>query len=452
MSIKPLAAFKRGLQWRQSNLYISSTEKWRTWNKSPLLIQGLFILLYRVILDFVYVCQIIPTYGYMGFELNLIPLNYMLSWMILLVFIPGILYILRQESCTSSTIVTFINLLYFIPTTSYIGCKGCSIWFTVAFTVYWLFLLLFQWKVPLLRLRKLSIIQSHRIFVLLTILSALLIIGVSGYYTGFRIKTNIADVYNIRAEAANYDMPTLVSYALSMMTVVLSILIIYWIQQRKWIRAAILVFIYILYYSINAQKAVFLMLVLMLFCCFFYYQWMYRFSPCFITLGVLGAWVLFRIGILQSIFDLFVRRMMFVLSYISEQYWLFFSEHPINLFRAGIMRRMGFDAVYSADFVRVMGEYIGNPNENLNIGAIGDMYANLPVILGIIFMPLILVGCFRLLDMVSHNLSSKITIPMCFLFSLQFTGTSWSTVLLTAGYLVLCVLFYIYPMEKEIDR
>lgn len=451
MSIKPPAAFKRCLQWRESNLYTSGAEMWRTWNKRPLLIQGLFILLYRVILDFVYVVQIIPTYGYMGFELNLMPLNYMLSWMILLVFIPGILYILHQESCTSSTIVTFINLLYCIPTTSYIGCKGCNIWFTMVFIAYWLFLLLFQWKIPLIRLRKLSVAHSRRIFLILTVLSALLVIGVSGYYTGFRFKTNITDVYDIRAEAANYDMPTVISYALSMMTVVLSILIVYWLQQRKWIRAGFLVCIYVLYYSINAQKAVFLMLVLMLFCCIFYRQWMYRFSPCFMTLGVLGSWVLFRIGVLQSIFDLFVRRMMFVLSYISEQYSLFFSEHPINLFRAGIMRRMGFDAVYSADFVRVMGEYIGNPNENLNIGAIGDMYANLPVMLGVILMPLILVGCFRMLDMVSRNLSSKITIPMCFLFSLQFTGTSWSTALLTAGYLVLCILFYIYPTEKEIN-
>ena len=79
------------------------------------------------------------------------------------------------------------------------------------------------------------------------------------------------------------------------------------------------------------------------------------------------------------------------------------------------------------------------------------MFSNFPALLGVVLLPLILVVCFRLLDATCHKLPEKLTAATCVYFAIGFSNGSWSTILLTGGFLIACLLFYFFPKEERIQ-
>lgn len=86
--------------------------------------------------------------------------------------------------------------------------------------------------------------------------------------------------------------------------------------------------------------------------------------------------------------------------------------HPLNLFRDGILGKLSYDPVYSIKIPKVIGEYMGT-GSSANNGLVGDMYANLPVVLGVFLMPLILVILFRLLDAAAETSPKDLYRAVC---------------------------------------
>lgn len=419
-----------------------------TWcNANPFPIQVLCILLYRLLLDILYMGLLSPLYSYARMTTDVIPLQYACSWMIVLVFTP-IVTQLNRERDASSIMLTAINYLYFIPLTAYCGCKGADFKLLAVACVYWGLLLFWQFFLPRPFLASLSIRHSRSIFSTLTVLSVLVVVYVSARYTGFRFTLNFIDVYDIRFESMAYEMPALLSYALSSMTVVLSILLVYWLGRKKYLLFLFLLFIYLLYFSIGAHKAVFFTLLLVLGCLYFYRDWMRQWVSGVFGLATLAA--MLEKKLLGTFYLLFLGfyRMMFLPGQLAEESMAYFQENPLNLFRDGIMGKFSFASVYSTAIQYVMGEQSCYPESFANSGLLSDMFINLPTILGLLLMPLILVLCFRLLDMTSRRVPHRITVAFCIFFSNSFINMSWSTVLLTGGYLLTCVLLYIFPKEE----
>ena len=256
------------------------------------------------------------------------------------------------------------------------------------------------------------------------------------------------EVYGIRSEADAYAIPVILEYVLSAMSVVLSILLLYWLQKKKYLIVVGLVVIFWLYYSISALKSVFMFLFLILACALVYRKWMLRWISGFLSLAVLMAFLEEKIlGTTYLLFLLFYRMMMLPIQ-LAEEAALFFREHPLNLFRDGIMGKFSFESIYSTPIQKVLGEQSCYPESFANVGLLGDFFTNLPVVLGLVLLPLILVLCFRLLDLVSGNITPKILIAFCVFFAYGFSNMSWSTVLLTNGYLLACVLLYFFPKEE----
>lgn len=412
------------------------------------IVQCILIIAYRICLDITYLKSVSPSYAYSGFTTGIIPILYLLSWLVVMVCMPLSIRIFQQEDCPSSIMVSVLNFLYFIPMTSLLGCRGSDVQFMVIVFLYWLFLLGYQFFIPTITLNKLSNTHSDQIFRILTIFSVILVMGISGYYTGFRLHFNIIDVYGVRSEAATYDIPQILNYCLSMMTITLSILIIYWIRQRKWIVVFLLLVVYMFYFSIGAHKSTIFMLMLILICYFLFRKGIYRIVPILMSALVLGCFLIHKITGWVIPMSLFVRRTMYVPVLLSQTYYEFFLQYPLNLFRNGILEKFGFDPLYSDQVVRIIGEFNAS-GANANNGLIGDMCANLPWGIGLIIMPLIIVLCFRLFDMTAKELPKKYSIAFLVFFANVFCNSSWSTVLLTHGFLLTCILFYIFPAEKE---
>ena len=414
-------------------------------NANPFPAQMILIFLYRLSLDALYILTISPSYSYQAFTTDLVPWRYAVSFLGLLPFIP---FVARYNSfkTISSTIVTLLNYIYFIPLTSFVGCKGTSMSFFVVALVYWALLLLFQWKIPILHLKPLSHQYSRKFFLVVTVFSILFVMFISGKYTGFRFTLNFIDVYGIRAESASYQIPTIAEYLLSSMPIIFAFLLIYWLRQKKYAVCGVLCVVFVFLFSISAHKSQFLFFFLTLFCFFLFREWMYRWISGFLLLASLLAILADKLLGMIHLAALFFLRMMYTPVWLAEYYMDFFQSEPLNLFRNGIMGRFSFSNIYSDTIANVIGEFNGT-GYVANTGMLGDLFANLPTAIGIFLLPLILILCLRLLDMVSSKISIGLFFTIALLYASNFANGSWSNVLLTNGMLLTCVLFYIFPKE-----
>ena len=418
----------------------------------PVRTRVFLILLYRLLLDVLYLTVLSPLFAYSGFTAALRPLTYGCSLLAVVIFAPLIAE-LNGDDSASAILCTFLNYLYFIPLTSYFGCRGTvEAWFFLTVLLYWGLLLFWQFQLPVLRLKPLPVHHISVIMTVLTVCACLLVLFVSGRYAGFRFTLNFWDVYGIRAEAAGYRIPALLSYPLSMMKIILPVVLLYWLRKKKYLIVAVICVVYIFLFSIDALKSIFLFLFLALAGYLFYRRWMLRWAPglfCLLTCAsiaeekALGSFYLT---------NFLIRRVMYVPAQLAEKYASFFRENPLNLFREGIMGKFSFEPIYSTTIPRVLGEYLNAPEMSANNGLLGDMFANLPVVLGLLVMPLILILCFRLLDLVSESLAPRVLLPFCVFFAITFINASWTTTLLSHGFLAACVLLYIFPKEEGLPQ
>ena len=125
---------------------------YRYCDRNPFPIYCALILLYRLSLDFLYLTELSPAFAYSGFTTALNPCYYICSILILLVFAPFVAGLIQQENRPSSVLVTLLNYLYFIPLTSYVGCKGADFTFLLCGIVYWGMLLVWQYHIPTMQL------------------------------------------------------------------------------------------------------------------------------------------------------------------------------------------------------------------------------------------------------------------------------------------------------------
>ena len=419
--------------------------------KNRFSLQILLILTYRLALDLLYVKVISPLYGYAGLTMNFHPLFYGCTLLALLVISPAVAR-LQEECISSSNLVTFLNYIYFIPLTSYCGCNWSGMGFFLAGLAYWTVLLLFQFHIPVLRFKPSSGGHRRWIYVLLTVLAVAVVMYVSGRYASFRLTFDIINVYDIRAEAAAYPLPGLISYALSMAGSVLAILLVYWLLRRKYMVCAVLVVVYMFLFSIAANKSLFFFLLLVLASFSLFRPWMRQWLPALATAVAVAALLEYRFVHSYFLAGRFFRRVMYVPISLSVAYRDYFRDNPVSLFRSGILRWFSFSTIYSGNVANIIGAFRGHPNTHANNGLLGDLYSNLPFLLGLVLLPLILVICFRLLDVTAKNLPEKLVVSSCVFFAISFSNVSWSTVLLSNGFLITCLLLYIFPEEGGLSQ
>lgn len=415
-------------------------------------LQILLVMAYRLALDYVYLTMLCRIYGYDGYYADVQLSLYGASLLAVLAFAPFVAR-LQEMPLPSARIISFLNYIYFIPLTSYCGCGcgGADVAFFLTGMVYWALLLLFQFHLPVLTLKPFPLRHARQAYLALTVLSSAFVMFISGRYTSFRFTLDFIDVYGVRAEAAGYSMPGIFSYALSMMGIILAILLLYWLTRKKYLTVAVLVVVYLFLFSIAAHKSLFFFLFLLLAGYFLYHPWMMRWLGGLFTL-LTGVTVLEEklVGSFYLL-GLFFNRVMFLVVRISRESMEFFAENPLSLFRDSILGKLpGIDPIYSTVIPMIMGEFRGNIGENANNGLLGDLFANLPIFIGIFLLPLILIVCFRLLDAVSHKLPEKLTIAVCAYFAIDFSNGSWSTILLSGGFLIACLLFYFFPKEEKL--
>lgn len=148
------------------------------------------------------------------------------------------------------------------------------------------------------------------------------------------------------------------------------------------------------------------------------------------------------------IISFFFRRQGYVLAQISDEYYRYFRNNPTDLFRGTFLGKLGFENPYNLSISYVIGNNYSTQTVNYNNGLLADVWSNLGVI-GIVIMPFILIVCFRLLDMAAEGIESRYIIGLAAYYAVMFSNSTWSTILLTHGFLIMCIGFFMFPRNQN---
>lgn len=416
------------------------------YNKNQIIIDILMICLYKLSLDYIYVEYLSPAYAYSLFTTDFNLIRYALSSITVLIFSVPILFLYRQKTA-SSIMVILINFIYFIPLMTYYAFIDTGIAFYIMSVIYWAIFMYCQLKFPVLYVKKTNSNIQKTIINFITLIISSIVIFIWARYTNFNLQFDIIQVYETRAEFASISLPTVLIMLRSFASTVIPILILNAFVTKRRFLGIIIFIIGFLNFSIDGSKTAFFMLLVAVISYIFYKDWMIKIVCPLLTAITIAS------GLMIEIFDniyplsMFIRRVMFVPIQLSEFYIKYFSENSLNLFRNGFLDKIGFTSVYDLQIPRLMGQFMGNES-SANNGLIGDAFSNLGFV-GILIMPIILIVIFRFMDSLSKNISMNVIFVSCVNFSIGFTNSSWSTILLTHGFLVICMLLYIFPSNDE---
>ena len=414
------------------------------------LLAMVFFVIYKAILDLIFLKFIIGYHSF--FYLHYSIPNIANGWLITFIMAVFIVDIYHQNTA-SSVMLLILDLFYFIPMTTYCAYGGGASSFLFWGIVYWSILTILQFKAPVLVYETQSNSDiGYKSMLILTALAAAPILYVWVRYTHCRILTNLSIIYEIRAEAAQYTMPAALNYLLNIMPIVVAMLIVMALCKKKYILSITLLALMFVDFSIAGHKIIlFFPLVLVGGFVFYRKEMICDIVPGAVVVELLAiAEQLLGKGLMIS----FVfRRMGIVLAQLSEYYYRFFLHNSIDFFRQGVLGKFGFDTIYSQTIPNVIGNNFETQVISCNNGLMADAWANLGFI-GVLIMPVIVLFCMRLLDFTSYGIDMRLLIGLIIYYTFSFANSQWSTVLLTHGYIIMCILLLFFPRDsnKGIDN
>lgn len=409
----------------------------------------IFIVLYRLGLDFVYINYLSTTFGYMGFGYDFSMTSVIISWLLLVPLFP-VVKKLTYKQCFSSVILLFLIHLSYIPFTAMVAFSGSfSSAYIFANTIYWFCLLISMWLLPDFKLKNLK--NSHFNEVLLLGIAgffALVVLYVSVRYTGLRFTLDLSMVYDMRKEVREFGMPTLLKYLFAASKVVNPVLLAYFLTKKRWGWGGFMVFIQFLSFSVNGSKTVFFSTILTVLVFYFYKpEYLSKLSGLFI--GIMFITIVEK-ALFDGIFTLsyIVRRVLFLPNQLGYYYFDYFTLHTPDYFRQGFLRLFGFRSPYM-DIDHLIGlAYYGRSDMGANNGLISDAVTNLGG-WGIVVMPLLLTLVLKLLDACSKDIDTRIYMVSSITIAFILIGSFLNTALVTHGILAVCFVLYLLPRNQQ---
>lgn len=414
--------------------------------------QGAGILLLRLLLDWQYEIIIHPVYHFLGFNNAASLDSKLLSWIYLIVFTPFFIILFnRTQERFLSTGIFLLFLIKFLPSTCLMAYYPMPLDFWVSHAIFWALLLILAFHLPPINLRlglpKLQSLRKYNITLLyfITILLSAVIIYIWWKYAGARFQTSIIDVYGIRLQARGWEIPSLFNYLLPAATVILPLMLIWFLHTKNWIPACLLAVIIYLNFSIAGNKSIIFLLFITLMIYFLfrekYLKWLIFAMICVIFLGFAE----FEFLKTPYISSLLFRRVMLLPNLLDYQYFDFFSIHSPDYYHQSFLRHLGFQSDYDLNIPFLIGkEYYGNPEVSANNGLLSDAYSNFGFF-GVSITPLFVIFTLKFLSYAANKIEMKILmvpiVYVCFLL----ISTTLNTALLTGGIFMLWLFLFLLP-------
>jgi len=418
-------------------------------NSEKLILHLAGIILLRLLFDWQYEAIIYPIFEHTGFINDVSLKSKVLSWVYLLAFSPFfIAFLHRTQERFLSIVLYLFFLIKFVPSTCLMAYLPLSFWFWLSQAIFWTMILLLAFHLPPIRFKLNSSKYNIPFLYGITILLSVVVIYVWWAYAGARFQTSITDVYDIRLTARDWSMPIIFKHLLTWAAVILPLVLIWFLNEKKWILALGLIAVIYLNFSISGLKsAIFLLFITLLIYYFFhekYLKW--------IIGGVIGVVIL---GFLElAVFDTYyvsslsVRRIMLIPNLLDYYYFDFFSTYPIDYYHQSFLRHLGLESYYDTSIPFLIGEdYFNKPEMRANNGLLSDAYSNFGF-WGVFITPVLVIYVLKLLSAASENIDMKILMVPIVYVCYSLISSTVSTALLTGGILILFLFLLLFPRKN----
>lgn len=404
----------------------------------------MMIVTYKVFLDLIYHFYVVKYFQSQGFVDDFNIYRYILSWSILFVFIPFVIKYVRIETPSSIMMLTF-NLMYFIPFLTLYALSGFSSSFFFYTMIYWLVMTLFY---NFIGDKRALVRTNDRLFYVLLFFIVLLNTIFTIYYNGLVFKFNFENVYDIRLAVRDMDLPGFLGYLKPTATIFTLCGIIFSIIKKKWLWLCFFTISQLLAFSFGAHKSDFMYLFVayILGFCGYNRSWGGLFIILLILLLIFSAIELYLYDV-SFVGEIIIRRIIFMPSRLSFDFYEYFSNHELALLRNSILGKLGFESPYKDDIARIIGSELGNDEMNANTGICGDDFAQLGWY-GLMFYPFIRVYLITFYDRCIKFIDTKIVFFVSVYYAVIFISGSLFSVLLTNGFLITCIVFMFKRREK----
>lgn len=396
------------------------------------------IVIYRLLLDYIYIHSIAPAYSHQRFTIDYAPHMFGISWGILCAYTLLVIPFLKIQGEVIPKAMLMLFVLRYVPFTSFIACQSQPYDYIGWAGLFWLLIILLLRYVPTPRILFIS--KKKYPINLVALALVLTVVWISGYYAHFRITFDVFNVYDLRMESRQFEVPVILNYLWASSAYVLPLLIVYYINRNQKGVAALLAFVILLNFSINGLKSILFILFLCLIFCFFVKK---DITP---KLG----WWLCGLCVLAFFFDcvstsdigffsnFIIRRIFFAPTLLDTLYYDYVSQHGPVFFRPG----EGESHVFL-----VMGEeYFGKTAMSANNGLFSDAFLNLGPA-GCIIYPFVYAFFFNCCEAAFVGLNKQIVFFVTFLIVFCLNSTAFTTALFTHGVLLMCFILYLMPME-----
>lgn len=418
----------------------------------------LVAITYRLLLDYIYVKTIATGYSYWGYHSNRTLNLEIVSWLIyILLFIPIRKYYDNQGKM-SEEVIFILFVFSLAPFTTLIKYGHFDNRFIIYNTIFWISLYFghflcehsrgFKVRLTLLKGRGFN----RRILEYISWFFFIIVLAISGIYSGFRINFTISNSESIRMEAISQNLPTLLEYLYLWSQVIVPVLLAYYLREKKRLYIILNIVTQLLSYSFNGMKTTLLVTVVVIIV-----GLMPKFSVkktniylllSIVILGVIGLIEHKLIGT-AFICGIVIMRMMFMPNSINYYYYDFFSSNTPDFFRSSFLRHFGFTSPYS-NIPHTIGINYFHSDMGCNDGLIGDAFANFGVI-GIVIVPLLIAFVLKLFDNSSKDLGVKLYIGCAFVIGIRLISNYLVTNLISYGFIILMILFKYMTKEGHDD-
>ena len=405
------------------------------------------LCLYRVCLDLQYGVIISFLYAYDGYTKTIITHKVVLSWLMTLLLSIELVRLSRKRTM-SSLFLFVLGLLYFIPGFSLYAMFGQI---TDSYISYYagscLMLYMVNWGIPYFKMSYPSEKRRKQIFKYIVVGIAIISLVIMGVYNGFRVKVSLTDVYDLRDERTNMHIPVFVNYFQPMSAMLVPICMIFFMLQKKWLMFAFMVLLQLMSFAFGGLKATFFAIVIAT-CAIFYPRGKRYLIAIAILLFSMLALVEFY-GIHTSLMtEVITRRISFVPNMLGYFYYDFFSTHELLYWRSSVLRFLGFENPYHMYIPRLIGEIYYGRVIGCNTGMFGEAFAHFGWF-SIVLYPLLYIISFRFFDACTKGIDERITLTAVALLSISFIDVAFWGVMLTEGFILLCICCYYMPRLNE---
>lgn len=395
------------------------------------------------LLQILYFYYIQPIYAYDGFVREFNHGRFIIGWICYIPVLSVLAQTQRREKL--SWIITSVILLcnYTPGLVLYIYRETD---FILLFLLYYGVLLGGLVLFDRITIAQIFTFKDDRFFNVLGLILGSIIIFIWIRYAHCRFQLSLLDVYEQRSEFLTYNIPTILVYMYTMAQSVMPVFAVYSLWRKKYVKLICYVVLQYFAFCIDASKSAVFMMIFALGMYFIIkiIQNYFSYIPWLLCGGILLAFVEKVVLHTLYITAVFYRRVFFVPTKLNYDFYNFFSmpSNEFDFYRSSL-DFLG-SSPYKDDGIPILIGRFNGSGASANNGMFSDAYANLGIC-GMIVMPIMIMVIFKLLELVSANLPSEITVSVVIMISLVYISSSFFTNLLSHGVALTILVLFLIP-------